>query len=129
MIKQALLVFLGGGAGSVLRYAVGRWAASGLPAGFPWGTFLVNLSGSFAAGLLIGWLAARAGPEPGTAQLLLMTGFLGGFTTFSAFSMDTVALAGRQPGMAAAYVIGTVALSLLAALAGLWLVRGSASPL
>lgn len=128
MMKQALLVFLGGGAGSVLRYAAGRMAAAWFPGSFPWGTFFVNLSGSLAAGVLIGLVGSRAGAEPGTAQLLLMTGFLGGFTTFSAFSIDAVALAGRQPGMAAAYVIGTVTLSVLAAMAGLWLARGGASP-
>jgi CrcB protein len=129
MIKQALLVFLGGGAGSVLRFAVGRLASAWFPGSFPWGTFLVNLSGSFAAGLLIGLIGSRVGAEPGTTQLLLMTGFLGGFTTFSAFSMDTITLAGRQPGLAAAYVIGTVAVSLLAAMTGLWLARAGATPL
>lgn len=129
MIKQALLVFLGGGAGSVLRFAVGRFTAGSLPGSFPWGTFLVNVTGSLAAGLLFGLAAWRAGSEPGTTQLLFMTGFLGGFTTFSAFSMDVVTLAQRNPGTAAAYVVGTLALSLLAAFAGLWLARGGASPL
>jgi fluoride exporter len=129
VIKEALLVFVGGGAGSVLRYAAGRAAAASLGVVFPWGTFLVNIVGSLAAGLLIGWLGTRGAAEPGTARLLLMTGFLGGFTTFSAFSIDAVSIAGRQPGLAAAYVSGSVALSLAAAMFGLWLVRGAASPL
>lgn len=129
MVKEAFLVFVGGGVGSALRYAVARGAAEWLPSGFPWGTAFVNVAGSLAAGLLIGLLGARAGAEPGTAQLLLMTGFLGGFTTFSAFSMDTLALASRQPAVAAGYVVGTVTLSLCAALAGLWLARGAPGPL
>lgn len=126
-MKEALLVFVGGGFGSVMRYAAGRIATASLPAGFPWGTVLVNVTGSLAAGLLVGLLGWRAGAVPGGAQLLLMTGFLGGFTTFSAFSVDAVALAERQPGLAALYVFGSVALSLLAAVAGLWLARGLSS--
>jgi CrcB protein len=129
VVNEAFLVFVGGGVGSALRYAVARGAAELLQSGFPWGTVFVNVAGSLAAGLLIGLLGARAGAEPGTAHLLLMTGFLGGFTTFSAFSMDALALASRQPVIAAGYVIGTVTLSLGAALIGLWLARGGPSPL
>jgi CrcB protein len=89
----------------------------------------VNVAGSLAAGLLVGLLGAKAGAEPGTVHLLLMTGFLGGFTTFSAFSMDTLALASRQPTLAAWYVIGTVTVSLCAAVAGLWLARAASGSL
>lgn len=128
-MKEALLVFVGGGAGSVLRYAVGRLMTVSITGGFPWGTLFVNIVGSLAAGLVIGFLSTRAGAESETARLLIMTGFLGGFTTFSAFSIDAVSLAGRQPGMAAAYVLGSVVLSLAAAMLGLWLVRAAASPL
>jgi CrcB protein len=129
VIKEALLVFVGGGVGSVLRYVIGRTAVASLGGSFPWGTLLVNIFGSLAAGLIIGFLSTRAGAESETARLLIMTGFLGGFTTFSAFSIDAVALAQREPGMAAAYVFGSVALSLVAAMLGLWLARAAASPL
>ena len=84
-----LLVFLGGGLGSAARYAatsvVGRVAG----AGFPWGTLFVNVAGSLAMGIVIAWLARRSGGDA-TLRLLLATGFLGGFTTFSAFSLDAV---------------------------------------
>jgi CrcB protein len=123
MIKPMLLVFIGGGVGSVLRFLVGRLAATAVPGGFPWGTLIVNVAGSFAAGLLIGWLAGRSG-HAGT-QLLLMTGLLGGFTTFSAFSIDTLTLATRQPAAAVAYVSATLLLGLLAAWGGLLLTRSA----
>jgi CrcB protein len=123
MLKSLLIVFVGGGAGSALRYVVGRAAAYSLPASFPWGTFIVNVAGSFLAGLLMGHLAARQSNAPDTTQLLLMTGFLGGFTTFSAFSIDAIHVASRQSWPALAYVLGTVGVSIAAALLGLWLTR------
>jgi len=123
MIKSLLLVFFGGGAGSVLRYAIGRGAAALAPGAFPWGTLTVNIVGSLAAGLLIGWLSSRAGPPGGTPHLLVMVGFLGGFTTFSAFSIEAVFLLGRQPTMAVMYVGATLLMSLASAALGLWLMR------
>ncbi len=123
MLKPLLLVFLGGGAGSVLRYAVGRAAANLLPSAFLWGTLAVNVVGSFAAGFLIGWLAIRQPAQSSGLHLLLMTGFLGGFTTFSAFSVETMSLAARSQATAAMYVVATLALTLGAAGAGLWLSR------
>jgi CrcB protein len=95
---------------------------------FPWGTTAVNVAGSFAMGLLAGWLAFRAGE--GFAQhtkLFLATGVLGGFTTFSAFSLDAALLWERGEAMSAAlYVGGSVAGSILALVAGLSLVRSLA---
>jgi len=91
-LKYFLLVFLGGGAGSVARYAVTTLVGARLGAAFPWGTLAVNAVGSLLMGLLMGFaLGVRTSlPEP--VRLLLAVGFLGGFTTFSSFSMETVTL-------------------------------------
>ena len=111
------LVAVGGAAGSVLRYllSVGALALHG-PA-FPWGTLAVNILGSAAIGV-----AAGLGLE-GQARLLLVTGFLGGFTTFSAFSLETGLLFERHPALAALYVAASVALGLAAFALAWWLVR------
>ena len=112
-MTAALLVFAGGGSGALLRYL------ATLAIGGPLATLCVNVAGSFAIGLL----AARL-PLDSHAARLLMTGLLGGFTTFSAFSLDTVLLAQRgQPGAALAYAAASVILSLAAAALGLTLAR------
>lgn len=117
------LVFLGGGLGAVCRHAMGIAVARLAGAAFPFGTLAVNVLGSFAMGLLIAWLARRSGGDM-HVRLLLATGFLGGFTTFSAFSLDVVALYERGAlTAAAAYVIASVAVSILALFSGLWLIR------
>lgn len=91
--------------------------------GFPWGTMAVNIAGSLAMGLLIAWLARRSSGDS-ELRLLLATGFLGGFTTFSAFSLDAVTLYERGAlTAAAAYVIASVTVSILALFGGLWLAR------
>jgi CrcB protein len=91
--------------------------------GFPWGTLAVNLIGSFAIGVIWVALAGR-----GAGHLLLVTGFLGGFTTFSAFSLDTLRLIeGGQVGTALGYVAASVGVSLLACAAGLTIARGVAA--
>lgn len=109
-----LQVAAGGAIGSVLRYAVSR--AVHLP-GFPVATVLVNVAGSFLMGLLAALFAHRGGYH---LAPFLLTGVLGGFTTFSAFSLDTLTLWHRgQHGLAAAYVAGSVALALLGVGAGL----------
>jgi CrcB protein len=112
-----LLVGLGGAAGSVLRYLVSIGALALFGPGFPWGTLAVNALGSAAIGALAG--AGFDGP----ARLLLVTGFLGGFTTFSAFSLEAVGLWERSPALAVGYVAASVALGVLGCLAGLWLLR------
>lgn len=103
-MRALALVAAGGALGSSLRHLAGV----ALPAreGFPWGTLVVNLAGSFALGLLLGWglTAGRVSPE---ARLLLATGVLGGFTTMSTFAWETVALAGERPWRAAMYAMLT----------------------
>jgi CrcB protein len=110
-----LLVALGGAVGSCLRYLVGR-LAMGFSIGWPWGTFAVNLAGGVAMGLLAGLLGrASVGGEP--LRLLLGVGVLGGFTTFSAFSLETYNMVSRgEAGLAAAYVL----LSVLGGVGGVW---------
>ena len=113
-----LLVFVGGGLGAVARHGVNRAGLSLLGPGFPWWTFGVNVAGSFAIGFLAGLFGAL---ETGhQARLFLITGFLGGFTTFSAFSLDALTLWERSEYSAASlYVVGSVILSLVAVVAGL----------
>jgi CrcB protein len=122
-----LLVFLGGGIGSAARHAVNLLAAS-FGADVPWGTFAVNVIGSFVMGLAAGWFAFKTGTGgPQHMRVLVTTGFLGGFTTFSAFSLDAVSLWERgEFGLAAAYVAGSVVISIAALFAGLWVVRSFA---
>lgn len=118
-----LLVFVGAGFGGVLRHGVNLLAVRLFGYGFPLGTFIVNVTGSLLMGVLAGYFAQRAGIGEHW-KLLLTTGFLGGFTTFSAFSLDAALLYERGSyGGLAAYVIGSVLLALFAFLAGLSLFR------
>jgi CrcB protein len=110
-----ILVGLGGALGSITRYGAYRlWPAT--PGGWPVPTFAVNLLGSFAIGLLYMYVAAR-GAGADNARLFWMTGVLGGFTTYSAFALETALLGFTPTG--AAYVAATVVGCLLAAVAGL----------
>lgn len=117
----ALAVALGGAFGSLARYGVQQLARAWVP-GWPWGTLLVNVLGSFTIGLLFAWFATR--PVADWVRFGLITGVLGGFTTFSAFSIETLELL-RSAGFGAAF--GYVAASLLTGLAacalGLWTAR------
>ena len=117
-----LLVFVGGGLGAMARHGVNRAGLALLGPGFPWWTLAVNLLGSFLIGFLAGMFGAM---ETGhNTRLFLTTGFLGGFTTFSAFSLDALTLWERGAMLQAGfYVIGNVALSLIAAAMGLMLSR------
>jgi len=120
---QIILVALGGAVGSVLRYLVGLWSVRLVGSGFPWGTLTVNLVGSFAIGLLSEAIVRRMGASP-EMRLLLITGVLGGFTTFSAFSLDAAALFERGELLSSAvYVAVSVGFSLAAVFAGLALGR------
>ena len=120
MMMTFLSVALGGAIGASARFAVNLLAVRLFGTGFPAGTLGVNVLGSFAMGVLAVVLLDRASP----LAPFLLTGVLGGFTTFSAFSLDTLMLWERgQPGLALIYVILSVAASLLAVLAGLTIGR------
>ncbi|SPF77785.1 Putative fluoride ion transporter CrcB [Pseudoprimorskyibacter insulae] len=112
---------MGGAIGASGRYLTGLWAGRTLGHGFPWGTLTVNIVGSFVMGVVVVVLAHLSGNRYAP---LLMTGILGGFTTFSAFSLDAVTLYERgQTGLAASYVGASVVFSLAALFAGLLLAR------
>jgi CrcB protein len=118
-----LIVFLGAGLGGALRHGVNLAVGRALGTGFPYGILIINVAGCLTMGLIAGWFALR-GQASQEWRLFLTTGILGGFTTFSAFSLDAAVLYERgQPGMAALYVVGSVALSLAAVFAGLWVMR------
>lgn len=118
-----LIVFLGAGLGGALRHGVNVAALRLLGSGFSYGTLTVNVVGSLVMGLLAGWFAHKV--DPGQSwRLFLTTGILGGFTTFSAFSLDVALLYERgEPGMALFYVLASVVLSVAALFLGLLIVR------
>jgi CrcB protein len=117
------VVFLGAGLGGVLRHAVNRIAFMSSGA-IPWNTFAVNVSGSLAMGLIAGWFAFRSSGSGQVLPLFLTTGLLGGYTTFSAYSLDVVLLWERGRVLEAAlYAGGSVVLSVAGVLIGLALVR------
>ncbi|MEZ5812912.1 MAG: fluoride efflux transporter CrcB [Rhizobiaceae bacterium] len=121
------IVAAGGAIGAGLRHLAGLAALRWMGAGFPWGTLFVNVVGSLAMGLLIAGLARRAGGTSAELRLFLATGLLGGFTTFSAFSLDVAVLWERgETHAAVAYVLASVVVSIAALFAGLWLVRSFA---
>lgn len=118
-----ILVFLGGGLGASLRHTVNVGCARACGLNFPYGTFVINITGSLVMGLIAGYLAFK-GEASQPWRLFLMTGVLGGYTTFSAFSLDAVTLYERgQGGLAAFYVLGSVVLSIAGLIGGLSLVR------
>jgi fluoride exporter len=117
-----LLVALGGAIGAGGRYALGGWLHAQLGAGFPWGTFAVNVLGSLAIGVVLG-LAQGGNLSPG-ASVFLAVGVLGGFTTFSSFSYETMQLlSAGQTGASLLNVFGQFAASLAAVYAGLAVAR------
>jgi len=121
------LVVVGGGIGAGIRHGMNIGAARLLGTEFPWGTFAINVVGSFLIGIVAAWFAFRNDAASQSLRLFLTTGILGGFTTFSAFSLDFALLFERGEIMAAVwYVVGSVGLSLLAIFAGLWLMRSFA---
>jgi CrcB protein len=122
-MNQVLLVALGGAIGSVCRYLVGLGALRLMGPSFPWGTLTVNVAGSFAIGVLAELIVARFGASA-ELRLLLITGFLGGFTTFSAFALDAVTLFERGASVAAtSYLVVSIVASIAAAIAGIGLMR------
>ena len=120
-----LLVMAGGALGSAGRYLVGKLTLGWFGPDYPWGTLAVNLIGGFLMGVLAGMLVRTGGSEH--TRLLLGVGVLGGFTTFSAFSLDVVTMMQRGDlGIAACYILVSVVGSIAALFAGLALVRVAA---
>jgi len=120
-----LIVLVGGAVGSVARYGTGVLAGRWLGPGYPYGTLAVNLIGGFLMGVLAGTLARIGGTEH--TRLLIGVGVLGGFTTFSSFSLDVVTMIERgEPSVAISYVLLSVIGSVLALFGGLYLVRALA---
>jgi CrcB protein len=118
-----LIIFLGGGLGAALRHAVNLAAARAFGTAFPYGTLGINITGSFVMGLVAAYFAFK-GDASQHWRLFLTTGILGGYTTFSAFSLDAALLYERgEMGMAALYVLASVAISIVGLFAGLALVR------
>jgi CrcB protein len=118
-------VAAGGALGSVLRFLVSGWFLSRFGPGIPWGTFAVNISGSFAIGVVLALAAARSDFSP-YLRLLLAPGILGGYTTFSAFAYETYALGTDGfPIQSIAYAAGSVLAGVVAAYAGVALVRSA----
>jgi CrcB protein len=122
-MTHILLVALGGALGSVLRYLVGLGTLRSFGPAFPWGTLTVNVTGSFLIGLLSEMIMQKFSGSP-EMRVFLITGILGGYTTFSAFSLDAIALVERGETVPAAIYVGSsVILSGLAVVAGLALMR------
>ena len=121
-MPNLLIVMLGGAIGAGMRHLVGAATLARLGPGFPWGTLIVNLSGGLLTGLLAGWLVRAGGSE--ATRLFVAVGMLGGYTTFSAFSLETFLMIERgQHGTAAAYVLTSAAGSVLLLILGLRLMR------
>jgi CrcB protein len=116
-------VAVGGAIGSVARYLIAGWIQSAAWQGFPFGIFVVNVSGGFVMGLLTELMALKFNVSL-PVRAFLTTGILGGYTTFSTFSLDSALLIQRGAiPSAVVYVVGSAALSILALFAGLWIVR------
>lgn len=119
MMKNILFVALGGSLGSVARYLCQRWLNVQHPGFFPWGTFAVNISGCLLIGLFWG-LTFRSFTANESWKLFLMTGICGGFTTFSAFTLESIGLLREDKFfLFFSYVLGSVALGLAATYAGM----------
>ncbi|MDB5550183.1 MAG: CrcB-like protein [Rhizobium sp.] len=122
-MNHILLVALGGAIGSVARYLTGQATLRWFGPAFPWGTLAVNIVGSLAIGIFAELIARRFDNSP-ELRLLIITGFLGGFTTFSAFSLEVTAMAERGDYLwAATYILLSIIISVAAVFAGLALVR------
>lgn len=122
-MSHLLLVGAGGAIGSMARYLLGLWTLHRWGPSFPWGTLSVNVTGSFLIGLLAELIMRKFGASA-EMRLFLITGVLGGYTTFSAFSLDAIMLFERgDVALALGYVAASVVLSILAVFAGLALMR------
>jgi CrcB protein len=126
MPLHVLLIAVGGALGATARYGMGLLAVRTWGIGLPFGTWVVNLVGSFVIGLAVPLIVAKGGEAEG-ARLVFVVGFLGSFTTFSTFSLDTLTLLeGGRPGWALANAAGSVLLGLGCVALGFWLGRSLA---
>lgn len=122
-MTNLLWVAAGGAIGASLRHMANIAGLRIMGAGFPWGTLFVNVFGSLLMGLFIAWLTKRTGTSP-ELRLFIATGILGGFTTFSAFSLDVANMIERGAmGTAFTYILTSVVISLIAVFIGLWFGR------
>ncbi len=124
-MNSVLMVAAGGALGAVARYATGLAATRMFGAGsWPWGTLAVNVVGGLLIGLATGWIAYRGAAQSEAIRLFVVVGVLGGFTTFSAFSLEVVSLLERREmATATLYVLASVFLSVVAAFVGLTIMR------
>jgi CrcB protein len=124
-VVGVVLVGVGGGIGAMIRYGVSLLVGRFWPLSFPLATLLINIVGSLAMGLLVGWLAKAMPSWAGEGRLFLAVGVLGGFTTFSSFSLDTITMIERgELGQAGLYVVLSVVVSVPALYLGLLMTRG-----
>lgn len=125
-MQTYLLVGIGGGLGAVARYGFGALVGT-LANGFPVATFLINIIGSIAMGLLVGFLARTTPQFQEEIRLFVAVGLFGGFTTFSSFSLDAVVMIERGDYLLATiYIVGSVLLSIAGLFMGLWAMRVTA---
>ena len=123
MIRHLLLVGMGGAAGSIARYLCQRWVSANFQHSFPWGTFLVNFAGCLLIGILWG-ISLKSFERNEQLKLLLMVGFCGGYTTFSAFTLEGIGLLKENRiGLFILYTGGSVIAGLLATYVGMKLIR------
>lgn len=119
-----VVVFVGAGVGGTMRHFMNTWIARFAGTHFPWHTLLINITGSILMGVVTGWFVAKGAAGAGHSRLFLATGILGGYTTFSAFSLDAVLLWERHEHLLAAlYVGGSVVASILGLVVALWVMR------
>lgn len=124
MFKQLIMVGIGGGVGSIFRFLVSTITSKYVHGTFPLATFIVNLSGCFLIGLLVGLLGQHSQANM-HLKLLLVTGFCGGFTTFSAFANENLQLIQQsQSILALVYTIASVVLGILFVWLGMWITKG-----
>lgn len=125
-MQTYLLVGIGGGLGAMARYGFGALVGT-LANGFPVATFLINIIGSIAMGLLVGFLARTTPQFQEEIRLFVAVGLFGGFTTFSSFSLDAVVMIERGDYLLATiYIVGSVLLSIAGLFMGLWAMRVTA---